>query len=229
MVGTLFNAAAVGLGAILGCALGSKIPAALKDSVFTTLGLFTLGIGILMCGDMNEPFGVFLALIVGGFIGYAMGWDQWVTKRTRRLGAGTASALTQSVLLFCAGAMTIIGCMNDGLNGDPTILLIKGTMDFVSSAFLASALGWGVLLAAPVVLLIQGSLTGIFQVFGSHCSEELIQDYSGLGGILLLALGMDLLKVRSFKLLNLIPAFFVLPFMKSVAAWLQAFWPQILS
>lgn len=229
MVGTLFNAIAVGLGATLGCALGSKIPVGLKNSAFTTLGLFTLGIGIIMCGDTNEPFGVFLALIGGGLAGHAMNWDEWVQKRTRRLGEGTGSALTQSVLLFCAGAMTIIGCMNDGLNGDPTILLIKGTMDFVSAAFLASALGRGVMLAAPAVLVIQGSLTWMFQVFGDQWSEELIQDYTGLGGILLLALGMDLLGIRSFKLLNLIPAFFLLPMMKSLGTWLQAFWPQLLS
>ena len=69
----------------------------------------------------------------------------------------------------------------------------------------------------------------MFQGFGNQWSEELIQDYTGLGGILLLALGMDLLGVRSFKLLNLIPAFFLLPFMKSAGAWLQAFWPQILA
>ena len=229
MVGTFYNAVAVGLGAALGCALGSRIPVGLKNSAFTTLGLFTLGIGILMCGEMNEPFGVFLALIGGGLLGHAMDWDAWVQKWTQRLGAGTGSALTQSVLLFCAGAMTIIGCMNDGLHGDPTLLLIKGTMDFVSAAFLAAALGRGVLLAAPAVLIIQGSLTWMFQGFGNQWSEELIQDYTGLGGILLLALGMDLLGVRSFKLLNLIPAFFLLPFMKSAGAWLQAFWPQILA
>tara|TARA_B110000285_G_C15108095_1_gene609251 strand:- start:1572 stop:2261 length:690 start_codon:yes stop_codon:yes gene_type:complete len=229
MVGTFYNAVAVGLGATLGLALGSRIPESLKNSAFTTLGLFTLGIGILMCGDMNAPFGVFLALMGGGLLGHAMDWDAWVQKRTERLGAGTGSALTQSVLLFCAGAMTIIGCMNDGLHGDPTILLIKGTMDFVSAAFLAAAWGRGVLLAAPVVLLIQGCLTWMFQGFGNQWSEELIQDYTGLGGILLLALGMDLLGVRSFKLLNLIPAFFLLPFMKSAGAWLQAFWPQILA
>ena len=229
MVGTFYNAVAVGLGATLGCALGSKIPVGLKNSAFTTLGLFTLGIGIIMCGDMNEPFGVFLALIGGGLLGHAMDWDQWVQKRTQRLGAGTGSALTQSVLLFCAGAMTLIGCMNDGLHGDPTILLIKGTMDFVSAAFLAAALGRGVLLAAPVVLIIQGGLTWMFQGIGSSWSDELIQDYTGLGGILLLALGLDLLGMRSFKLLNLIPAFLLLPFTKAAAAWLQAFWPQLLS
>ena len=72
--------------------------------------------------------------------------------------------------------------MNDGLHGDPTILLIKGTMDFVSAAFLAAALGQGVLLAAPVVFIIQGGLTWMFQGIGSSWSDELIQDYTGLGG-----------------------------------------------
>jgi len=99
----------------------------------------------------------------------------------------------------------------------------------VSAAFLAAALGRGVLLAAPVVFIIQGGLTWMFQGIGSSWSDELIQDYTGLGGILLLALGFDLLGMRSFKLLNLIPAFLLLPFTKAAAVWLQAFWPQLLA
>ena len=228
MVGTVYNAIAVGIGASLGLVLGNRIPSGFRDAAFVALGLFTLGIGILMVGDMAQPFAVFLALVLGALLGHAAKLDRRMQSWTDRLGKGTGAALTQSVLLFCAGAMTLIGCMADGLEGDPTILFVKGTMDFVSSAFLAAALGRGVLLAAPAVFIIQGSLTGFFKGIGTELSLGLIQDFTGLGGILLLALGLDLLKIRSFKLLNLILAFALLPLLRPFALWVQETLPSLI-
>ena len=99
--------------------------------------------------------------------------------------------------------MTLVGCMQDGLLGDPTILLAKGTMDLISSLFLAAALGRGVLLSAGTVLVIQGCLTLGFAAVGSGIPEDLVVELSGLGGILLLALGLDLLDIRKFALIDL--------------------------
>ena len=228
MVGTLYNAIAVGIGASAGLWLGKKISKELENHVFQALGLFTLGIGFSMSMEMDQPFAVFLALVFGTIAGQNLRIDQRVRQMTDRLGEGAGSGLVQSVLLFCAGAMTLVGCMQDGLQNDPTILFIKGTMDLVSSALLAAALGRGVLLAAPAVLLIQGGLTGAFQLWGAAWTPELTADLTGLGGLLLIALGIDLLKVRSFTLLNFIPAFALIALFRPVAIWIQTELPVLL-
>ncbi len=228
MVGTLYNAIAVGVGASAGLWLGKKISKELQILVFQALGLFTLGLGFSMSLEMDEPFAVFLALIFGTIVGQKLQIDQRVHRMTDRLGEGTGSGLVQSVLLFCAGAMTLVGCMQDGLQNDPTILFIKGTMDLVSSALLAATLGRGVLLAAPAVLLLQGGLTGAFQLWGALWPVELTADLTGLGGLLLLALGIDLLKIQTFALLNFIPAFALVALFRPVALWIQTELPLLL-
>lgn len=228
MVGTLFNAVTVAVGASAGLMLGKRLSEELHGQIFQALGLFTLGIGIAMSLDAANFFAVFLALIAGVITGHALRLDARMKAATARLGEGTGTALVQSVLLFCVGAMTLIGCMQDGLNGDAQVLFIKGSMDLVSSAFLAAALGRGVLLAAPTVLLIQGALTAAFAYWGAAWSEVLVADLTGLGGLLLLALGLDLLKVKSFALLNFVPAFLFIPVFQSVAAWIESDLPQLL-
>ena len=227
MVGTVFNAVTVTIGASAGLVLGKRLSKGLNAIIFQALGLFTLGIGVAMSLEVANLFAVFLALIAGVIAGHALQLDQRMKAATARLGDGTGRALVQAVLLFCVGAMTLIGCMQDGLNGDATVLFIKCSMDLISSAFLA-ALGRGVLLAAPALLLIQGGLTAMFALWGAAWSDVLIADLTGLGGLLLLALGLDLLKVRSFPLLNFVPAFAFVPLFQPVAQWLETGLPQLL-
>ncbi len=227
MVGTLFNAVTVAAGAGLGLLLGKRLGDGIRDTVFQCLGLFTVALGIQMTLEMQQPFAIFLALIAGAVLGHLMQLDRRVKSMTGQLGNGTGNALVQSVVLFCAGAMTLIGCMQDGLSGDATVLFIKGSMDFVSAAFLAAALGRGVMLAAPAVLVIQGGLTWAFILSGAAWSEALIADLTGVGGILLFALGLDLLQIRSFPLINFIPAFALVGLFQPVSTWIETDLPLL--
>jgi len=169
-----------------------------------------------MMMDITRPIATFIALVLGAGVGHMIGLDARIRRIAHRLGQGEGAALVQSTLLFCVGAMTLVGCMQDGLLGDPTILLAKGTMDLISSLFLAAALGRGVLLSAGAVLVLQGSLTLGFTVLGSGISDALVTELSGLGGVLLLALGLDLLDLRKFPLIDLTWALPILP----VVLWL---------
>lgn len=203
MLGTLFNAATVAVGSSVGLLLGRRIPEGLRRMVFSALGLFTLFIGTDMMRGITRPMGIFMALVLGAILGHGIGLDDKVKRAASRLGEGEGAALVQSTLLFCVGAMTLVGCMQDGLLGDPTVLMAKGTMDLFSSVFLAAALGRGVLWSTGTVLVIQAGLTLGFATLGTGIPEPLIQELSGLGGILLLALGLDLLDIRKFALLDL--------------------------
>lgn len=225
MVGTLYNAAAVFVGASAGLALGKRIPESIQQAVFSALGLFTLGLGGLMAVRMADPFAIFLALVLGVMAG------QGLRLHERMPGGGDAAGSpgwVQASMLFCVGAMTVVGCMEDGLSHDPTVLLVKGTMDLVSGAFLAAALGRSVLWSALAVLVFQGSLTLGFQALGPVISDELIAELGALGGVMLLALGLDLLGLKSFRLMNMLPALVLLPLTQPVSAWIQEVLPGLM-
>ena len=100
-------------------------------------------------------------------------------------------------MLFCLGSMTLVGCMEDGLLGKPNLLFIKGTMDLISSAFLAATLGRGVLWSAAGVLVFQGALTLAFMALGEGMDPALIRELSALGGILMLGIAFQLWDVRA--------------------------------
>ena len=113
------------------------------------------------------------------------------------LGEGEGAALVQSTLLFCVGAMTLVGCMQDGLLGDPDGADgQKGTMDLFSRSSSPRPSARGVLWSTGTILVIQGGLTLAFAAAGAGIPESLIGELSGVGGILLLALGLDLLDIR---------------------------------
>ena len=203
MLGTLYNVVTVAVGSSVGLLLGRRVPERMRKVVFSALGLFTLFIGIDMMLGITRPMAAFMALVLGAVIGHWIGLDARVKRAADRLGKGEGAALVQSSLLFCVGAMTLVGCMQDGLLGDPTVLMAKGTMDLFSSIFLAAALGRGVLWSTGTVLVIQGGLTLAFAAAGTGIPEPMIGELSGVGGILLLALGLDLLDIRKFALLDL--------------------------
>jgi uncharacterized membrane protein YqgA involved in biofilm formation len=122
----------------------------------------------------------------------------------------------EAMLLFCLGSMTLVGCMEDGLQGKPDLLLVKGTMDLISSAFLAATLGRGVLWAAAGVFAFQGALTWAFRIAGHGMSNALVQELGAVGGVLMLGLGFQLLGMRghgrtAWPLLDMLPALLVLP------------------
>lgn len=211
MLGTLYNAAAVAAGASLGLVLRNRLPEQFRRVTFQALGLFTLGLAVTMASEMIDPFAVFLALVLGAATGQTLQLHQRLERWTQGAASG---GMVQAVLLFCVGAMTVVGCMEDALHGDATLLYAKGTMDLISAAFLAAAAGRGVLWAAPAVLIIQGALTLGFGALGDVVSPELIQEGSALGGVLLIALGLDLLQIKSLPLLNFLPALVWLPLVR---------------
>lgn len=194
--------------------------------MFQAMGLFTLGLGAWMAVQMRDPFAVFVAWILGAAIGQTLQLDRRLQRATARTpsSAGELGVAVQALLLFSVGSMTVLGCMADGLRNDPSILLAKGSMDFVSSAFLAATLGRGVLWAAPGLLVLQGGLTLLFAALGAGLAPEVIQELTALGGLMLLALGLQLLEVRTFPLIQYLPALLLLPLLLEALSLAQQAW-----
>ena len=222
MVGTLFNTFAVAVGASAGLALGARWSSELKDKMFVVLGLFTLAIGSMMALETAHPIDLFLALVFGTLLGHSLKLQARLSRLAQPTDGATAGrGFVEAMILFCLGSMTLVGCMEDGLLNKPNLLFIKGTMDLISSAFLAATLGRGVLWSAVGVLVFQGGLTLAFGFMGQGMSPELIQELSALGGILMLGIGFQLLGVRAhnlpqWPLVDALPALALLPLIRMV-------------
>ena len=219
LLGTFINTITVATGSSLGLFAGRKISNKAQTNIVTIFGLFTLAISIDMMSNMNEPINIFLALVLGALLGVSLQLHNRFTKFAERYDVEgeqrVSNAFIKATMLFCVGGMTIIGCMNEGLDGDYNLIMIKSVMDLISSFFLASALGRGVLYSALGVLTIQGLLTVSFFIIGHYLvdiiSMSLITDLTATGGILLLALGLDLVGIKKFQMLDLLPSLAILP------------------
>jgi len=218
MIGTLFNTIAVVIGASIGLASHKYISSKSQHKILIVFGLFTVALSINMISSINAPIDIFLALIIGTLLGQTLALHDRLSSFTSRFGKqnrndsdSVSSGFIKATILFCVGGLTLIGCMEEGLKGESQLLFIKGTMDLISSFFLASALGRGVLFSAIGVFIFQGSLTLFFMSFGAQIPEELVIDLTALGGILLLALGIDLMDIKSFKIIDLLPSLIILP------------------
>ncbi|MFA8434796.1 MAG: DUF554 domain-containing protein [Marinifilaceae bacterium] len=216
MTGTLINVGAVMIGSTVGLVFRSRIPDRLFKIVFQAIGLFTIYLGVNMAFQAKELLLMVFSLVVGGFTGEALRIESRVEKLSDRLkqkfGKGDEKftpGLVTAFLLFCMGSMSILGCFEEGMGKEPNLLLTKSVMDGFSSVALAAALGIGVLFSVVPLLIYQGGLTLLAALFGDVVPVEVINEITGVGGILILGLGISLLELKRIKVLNLLPALVV--------------------
>ena len=215
LLGTFFNTITVAVGSSLGLLSGRRINTKTQTNIVIVFGLFTLAMSMGMIKEMNEPIDIFLAIVISALLGEHIQIHNRFERFASRFDSDGAEnfggAFIKATMLFCVGGMTLVGCMNEGIDGDYNLIMVKSVMDLISSFFLASALGRGVLFSALGILGIQGSLTLGFHFVGVMMPQELVVDLTAAGGILLLALGLDLVGIKKFKMLDLIPALAILP------------------
>ncbi len=233
LTGTLVNVGTVLLGSGLGMLVGKGLPPRLSKALMTALGFCTVYIGITGCfGDANTLV-VVLSLVLGAALGELLDPDKWVTRLSEKVehhfnknGGNTpiAQGLVTSSLVFCVGAMTIVGSLNSGLTGDHTMLYTKACLDLVSSTVFASALGLGVMLSAGVVLVLQGGIALLAHGIAPFLETGVISTMTAVGSILIVGLGLNLLNLSKFKIMNFVPAIFLpillCPVYNWVAQWL---------
>ena len=216
LLGTIVNAVSVVAGALIGLLLGKAIPQRLGDSVMKGLALCTLLIAIGGLDDGENPlitiFSMVLGVLIGEGLDLASRMDRLGEKLQATFGKGGSTNLTEgfitSSLLFCVGAMTIMGSLQSGLSCDHSTLYTKSIMDFCSSVIFASSLGIGVALAGVSVFVVQGSIT-VLASFVAPYLQTAIGEMNCVGSLLLLALGMNLLGVTKIRVMNYVPAIFL--------------------
>ncbi|RLC79851.1 MAG: DUF554 domain-containing protein [Chloroflexi bacterium] len=232
MTGTLINVATVILGGTLGTLLGERLPPRIRRIVVQGIGLVVLALGMDSALETNNFLLVLGSVLIGGILGEWWqlerrldGAGQWLEAKAARIpfltrGEFVRGFVTAS-LIFCAGPMTVLGSIQDGLSGDYTLLAIKSVLDGFSALAFAAAMGMGVTFAALAVLIIQGALTlGAF-LFESILTTPMITELTAVGGIIMLGLGLTMLEIKRIKVANFLPALIVAPLLAALVEWLS--------
>lgn len=218
LTGTLVNTATVLLGGTIGLLFKKGIPERMTDSVFKALGLITLFIGISgsLCGK-NTLIAV-ISMILGTTIGELFDLDKrinnlgkFIEKKTSKGNEKStiAQGFVSSSLLFCVGAMTIVGSLQAGLENDCSVLFTKSAMDFCSAIIFASTLGVGVLYSAAFVLVYQGSITLLSGFLAPVLTDSVIAEMNCVGYIIIIGLAFNILGITKLKVMNFVPAIFL--------------------
>ena len=220
--GTLLNLVTVLVGSALGLLLRGRLPERVVTITVQAIGLTTLFIGIANAFDLNkvsEPPGVILALMalaLGGILGEwwrieerLEGLGETLKRRFRGQGRFTEGFVASS-LLFCVGPLTLIGSIQNGLAGDNSFLVLKSTLDGFAALALAATFGFGVLFSAVVIVLYQGTLSlaaGRFAaLIPDPSSDPRVLLINGVGGIMIVGLGFNLLEIKRIRVASLLPS-----------------------
>lgn len=221
--GTLLNTFTVLVGASVGIAGGNALPVTYRTVALTAIGLVTLALGIKMFLETKNVLVPTIAMVVGGMLGVLFGLDTAVASvaewaRAWLGGGGTFNeGLITASVLFCVGPMTILGCLQDGLEHKIELLAIKSTLDLVAATFLAAALGAGVLASAAVVLTVQGVITLLAKPLKPLTARPgIIGEASATGGLILVAIGLNLLSITELHTEIFLLALIVAPLISLV-------------
>lgn len=182
--------------------------------VADVLGLFTVAIGVQMALQARKPVAMIVSLLLGSLVGEALGVEgalQRLSERVSRTRSqGVVDGMLTAFLTFCVGPMTVVGSIRDGL-GDPSILLAKSVMDGVASVAYAAAMGVGVVFSSVLVLAFQGSLALLGALTGALLPEASVNELTAAGGVLLIGVGINLLKLKRIRVGNMLPALLLAP------------------
>lgn len=217
--GTIFNSIAVLIGGAIGLTAGKFIPERLHTGIFNCLGMFTLYVGINMSLQTKHAIAVLLALVTGNIIGDLLTLEEKLNnlsdniKSKLNISSSTfTEGLVSATLLFCVGSMAIIGAFEDGLRHNAEILMTKGVMDGIASIMFASSFGIGVLFSIVPMFIYQGSITLLASLIESYITPDMYANISGVGGLMILGIGLNMLRVTKLKLGNMLPALLLVVF-----------------
>lgn len=216
MLGTVINTFGILIGSLLGRLLGKKLPKSMGNAVINSFGIFTIYLGVTGAMEIENTIVVILSLvfgtIIGEFIDIQGRVENFAYKIKGKMRGGQDNLATGFItgsLLFCAGAMGVVGALQGGLSGDHSMLYTKSVIDGISAFFLSASLGLGVLFSAGAVFLYQGLIVMLAWGIGPFLSQAMITEMGAIGSLLLIGLGLNILEATNIRLMNYIPAIFL--------------------
>ncbi|MBL0712595.1 MAG: DUF554 domain-containing protein [Desulfosarcina sp.] len=213
MQGTLINTVAIIVGSLVGVGLKAGIPARYKETILSAIGLAVLLIGAKSALQTDALLLVIISLVIGSLLGEALGIEErlegmghWIGRRFAGREEGLANAFVTASLVFCVGAMAVVGSLESGLTGNHQTLYAKSLLDGVTSIVFASTLGIGVIFSSLAVFLYQGSITLSATYLKPFLTTPVVEQMTAVGGLLILAIGFNILGIKRLRIGNMLPA-----------------------
>lgn len=227
-LGTLVNVSAIIIGGMTGLFVKKGLPERYKTTIMQTLGLSVMIIGIsgtlqgiyqvIDGGKLDRVYmtGMILSLVIGSTLGEFLKIEErldrlgeWFQKKFAKGESTFAKGFVTASLVYCVGAMAVVGSLEDGLYQKTDILFAKSMLDGISAIIFAATLGIGVAFSSIPILVYQGSITLLAGVLKPLLTDMVVSQMSLVGNVLILAIGINILEIKRIKVGNMLPAIFM--------------------
>lgn len=216
MLGTIVNVITIISGSFVGILLRKGIRDEYKETIMNGIGLAVVIIGISGGINSNNTVLVIASIVLGSIIGEIIGIEHRLDllgnsmqKKFSRGDSNFSKGFVTASLVYCIGAMAIVGSLESGLGGNHDTLFAKSILDGISAIIFASTLGIGVAFSAIPVFLYQGAITLLANSVKDILTPDVVMEMSAVGGILILAIGINILGIKKIKVGNMLPAIFI--------------------
>jgi uncharacterized membrane protein YqgA involved in biofilm formation len=217
LLGSLVNSAAIVLGGSIGLALKKGLSERLANAVMNALALCVLYIGISGMLKGENILITILSMVAGTLVGDGLQLDKKINQLGDTIekmvaspneGVSVSKGFVTASLLFCVGAMAIVGALQSGLTGNHDTLFAKSLIDGIAAIVMASSLGIGVLLSAGLILVYEGGISLFANVLAPLLTDSVINEMTCVGSLLIVGLALNMLKLTDLKIMNYAPAVF---------------------
>lgn len=229
-LGTLINVATIVGGTGAGLLLGGRLPERVRTTVLQAVGLAVVALGLSNALETRNLIFPLVAVVAGGIVGELLRIEDRLESAGerihRRVERGRAEdgpssfveGFVAATLLFCVGPLAILGSIDDGLNGNVDVLVVKAALDGLVSLIFASTLGWGVGFSALSVAIYQGTLTALAGQADSVLTDRMTTELTAAGGLLIVGIGLRLLDIKAVRVASLLPALAIVPVLVALFA-----------
>ena len=216
MFGTVINALSIIAGSLIGLLFREGIPKTYRVTVMHAMGLAVILVGIKSALKTDALLVVIISLGLGSLMGEFLRIEarleqmgNWLELRFSKHGDGISKGFVTTSLLFCVGAMAIVGSLESGLTGNHQTLFAKSIIDGITAVVFASTMGFGVIFSAVSVLIYQGVITLSAVYMKQFLVPEVVAQMSSVGGLLIVAIGLGILDIKKIRIGNMLPAIFM--------------------
>ncbi|MGS0973510.1 MAG: DUF554 domain-containing protein [Candidatus Izemoplasmataceae bacterium] len=217
MVGVVVNSLAIVIGGLIGLVLKHGLSERLKVVVMQGIGLSVIVIGLAGALKSNSTLLLVMSLAIGGLVGSLLQIEYRldllglkIEKRFKGKEEGSfAKGFVTASLVYCVGAMAIVGSIEAGVSGNYDTLYVKSLLDGVTAIVFAATLGFGVLFSSVSVFLYQGVIVVLGILLGNYMPDMLIVEMSAVGSVLIMAIGINILEIKRIHVGDLLPAVLV--------------------
>jgi uncharacterized protein len=216
MLGTIVNTLAIITGSLIGLLFKGGIPEKYSKTIMHAIGLAVVLIGLKTALKTDDILIIIISLALGSVLGEFLRiedrlqqFGKWIGRLVSGDNDGVAKGFVTASLIYCVGAMAIVGALESGLSGNHQTLFAKSLLDGIGSILFASTLGIGVLFSAVSVFLYQGAITLGASTLKQFLTPPVVAQMSAVGGLLIMAIGLNLLEIKKLKIGNMLPAIFI--------------------